>query len=110
MMRALFLVSSALAFTLASASAVNAQTPRAGGERLGKVHFDTSCAASVGGEFDHAIALLHSFEFNDAIIGFKKVLQDDPSCGIAQWGIALSTWGNPFGGLRAPRVLQEGLA
>jgi tetratricopeptide (TPR) repeat protein len=87
-----------------------AQTARPGGERLGTVHFATSCAAAVGGEFDHAIALLHSFEFPDAIAGFRKVLQDDPACGIAQWGIAMSTWGNPFGGLRPPRVLQEGLA
>jgi tetratricopeptide (TPR) repeat protein len=38
------------------------------------------------------------------------VLKTDPSCGIAEWGIAMSTWGNPFGGLRAPRVLQDGLA
>src|SRR5262249_35425163 len=73
-------------------------------------HFETSCAAQVGGEFDHAVALLHSFEFPDAITGFKQVLKDDPSCGIAQWGIAMSTWGNPFGGLRAPKVLQDGLA
>ena len=109
-MRALFLVSSAVALTLVSAPAVTAQTPREGGERLGKVHFATSCAPSVGEEFDHAMALLHSFEFNDAITGFKKVLQDDPSCGIAQWGIALSTWGNPFAGLRAPKTLQDGLA
>src|SRR2546427_662921 len=56
------------------------------------------------------MALLHSFEFPDAISGFKKVLQGDPSCGIAQWGVAMSTWGNPFGGLRAPKTLQDGLA
>src|SRR2546423_1444486 len=110
MMRAVFVLSSALALTLVSASAVHAQAPRAGGERLGTVHFATSCAASVGEEFDHAMALLHSFEFADAITGFKHVLQDDPSCGIAQWGIALSTWGNPFAGLRAPKTLQDGLA
>src|SRR2546423_15699974 len=110
MMRAVFVLSSALALTLVSASAVHAQAPRAGGERLGTVHFATSCAASVGEEFDHAVALLHSFEFADAITGFKKVLAADPACGIAQWGIAMSTWGNPFGGLRSPKVLQDGLA
>jgi len=56
------------------------------------------------------MALLHSFEFPDAIAGFKRVLQRDPSCGIAQWGIAMSTWGNPFGGLRSAKTLQDGLA
>src|ERR671933_2128208 len=109
-MRAAVVLSSAIALTLVSTLASRSQTPRAGGERLGKVHFETSCTKSVGEEFDHAMALLHSFEFADAITGFKNVLEADPSCGIAQWGIALSTWGNPFGGLRSPKVLQDGLA
>jgi tetratricopeptide (TPR) repeat protein len=109
-MRAMFVLSSVFALTLASAPLAHAQTARPGGERLGKVHFETSCAASVAEEFDHAMALLHSFEFPDAIAGFKKVLEGDPSCGMAQWGIAMSTWGNPFGGLRSPKTLQDGLA
>jgi hypothetical protein len=96
--------------TCASAVVAVAQTSRPGGERLGKVHFETSCAASVAGEFDHAMALLHSFEFADATAGFNQVLAADPSCGIAQWGVAMSAWGNPFGGLRSPKVLQDGLA
>jgi tetratricopeptide (TPR) repeat protein len=108
-MRTVIAFSSAIVFTVISVSG-HAQAPRPGGERLGKVHFATSCAASAGEEFDHAMALLHSFEFPDAIAGFKKVLQVDPSCGIAQWGIALATWGNPFGGLRPPKTLQDGLA
>src|SRR2546430_15204071 len=109
-MRALFVLPFALVFTLASASAVSAQAPRAGGERLGKVHFATSCAAPVAEEFDHAMALLHSFEFADAITGFKKTLESDPSCGIAQRGIAMSTWGKPLAGLGPPEKRQGGLA
>jgi hypothetical protein len=109
-MRAVSAGWSLLVVMLVVPSGVAAQTPRAGGERLGTVHFATSCAASAGEEFDHAVALLHSFEFADAITGFKKVLETDPSCGIAQWGVAMSTWGNPFGGLRSPKVLQDGLA
>src|SRR3984893_8256126 len=94
----------------ASVSIVAAQPSRPGGEKLGKVHFETSCAAPAGEEFDHAMALLHSFQFPDAIAGFQQVLQADPACGIAQWGIAMSTWGNPFGGLRAPKTVQGGRA
>ena len=85
-----------------------AQSP--GAERLGKVHFDTTCAPSVAAEFDHAMALLHSFEFPAAIAGFERVLKADSQCGIAAWGIAMSVWGNPFSGLRAPRVIQDGQA
>ena len=100
---------SLLVLMLLVSSLASAQPPRTGGERLGTVHFETSCAPAAAGEFDHAMALLHSFEFPDAIAGFSKVLEADPSCGIAQWGIAMSTWGNPFGGLRQPKVLQDGL-
>jgi 1,2-phenylacetyl-CoA epoxidase PaaB subunit len=82
--------------------------PRA--EKLGTVHFDNSCAPAVGREFDRAMALLHSFEFPEAIAGFQAVLKSDAACGIAEWGVAMATWGNPFAGLRAPAVLKNGLA
>ena len=95
--------------TLASAGLAGAQgVPTE--EKLGKVHFETSCAPAVSADFDHAMALLHSFEFPASIAGFQGVLKADPSCGIAEWGIAMATWGNPFAGLRAPRVLKDGLA
>ncbi len=99
-----------LVLAFASPPYAAARQARAGGERLGKVHFETSCAPSVAEEFDHAMALLHSFEFPDATTGFRAVLSRDPSCGIAQWGVAMSAWGNPFGGLRSPKVLEDGLA
>jgi hypothetical protein len=78
--------------------------------RVGNVHFATSCAPAVGKDFDHAVALLHSFWFSAAIDAFNQVVQKDPSCAMARWGIAMSWWGNPFGGFRSPKALQEGAA
>src|ERR1700722_12908997 len=66
------------------------------GEKLGEVHFATSCNEVAQREFNRAAALLHSFEFSRAIEGFNAVLREDPTCAIAYWGIALSDWGNPF--------------
>jgi tetratricopeptide (TPR) repeat protein len=77
---------------------------------LGTVVFPTSCSAAAQPEFNRAVALLHSFWFPAAIEAFEKVLTIDPSCGITQWGIALSHWGNPFGGQRTPQVLAAGAA
>src|ERR1700756_4745450 len=37
------------------------------GEKLGVVHFDTSCSQEAQREFDRAVALLHSFEFGRAV-------------------------------------------
>jgi tetratricopeptide (TPR) repeat protein len=66
------------------------------GEKLGTVHFATSCNQLAQKEFNRAVALLHSFQFSNAIEGFDAVLKADTTCGIADWGIALSDWGNPF--------------
>ena len=65
-------------------------------ERLGQVSFLVSCNASAQGEFNRAMALFHSFWFNPAIASFEKVLQLDPECGMANWGIAFMSMGNPF--------------
>src|SRR5262245_39427187 len=81
-------------------------------QQLGTVHFTNSCNDAVRADFDRAVALLHSFWFSAAIDGFKQVLQKDPGCAMAYWGIAMSQWSNPFGGaaIRPPKLLQEGRA
>src|SRR2546430_16065158 len=80
-------------------------------EKLGTVHFATSCNPKVAPQFDRAVALLHSFEFGASIRGFNDVLASDSTCAMAYWGLALSRWGNPMGGgagNRAGPLLQEG--
>lgn len=80
-----------------------------GGEKLGTVRFATSCNDVAQKEFDRAVALLHSFQFSQAIDGFNAALRDDHSCAIAYWGISLSQWSNPFApGLKDVSQLQDG--
>jgi hypothetical protein len=74
------------------------------GEKLGEVHFATSCNEPAQGDINHAVALLHSFQFSRAIEEFNAVLRKDRTCAIAYWGIALSDWSNPF----APGLKDEG--
>jgi hypothetical protein len=82
----------------------------AGADKVGTVDFRTSCSAAAQPEFNHAVALLHSFEFGRAIEGFGSVLQADPACAMAEWGIALSRWGNPFApGIKSKAQVQAGL-
>jgi hypothetical protein len=96
------------AMALISAS-VTAQEQHHGNEKLGAVHFATSCNAAAQNEINRAVALLHSFQFMRAIQGFNAALQHDPQCGIAFWGIALSQWGNPFAlGMKEKTQLQDG--
>ena len=87
------------------------QHAAAGHEQLGTVDFATSCTAAARPEFNRAVALLHSFEFGDAIKGFTAALAKDPSCAMAEWGIAMSRWGNLFNvAQRAAGPLKEGQA
>jgi hypothetical protein len=78
-------------------------------ERLGTVHFATSCSPQVAPTFDRAVALLHSFEFGESIRAFGEVAVADSTCAMAQWGIALSRWSNPMSAAsRAPAQLEQG--
>ena len=85
--------------------------PPPAGEKLGTVHFATSCTAAAQPAFDRAVSLLHSFEFGPAISSFDAALKADPACAMTQWGVALSRWGNPFTvGTRSAAQLKDGLA
>ena len=98
---------------LACASRATTQTPahsHAATEKLGTVHFGVSCNPRVAAQFDRSVALLHSFEFGEAITGFEQVLATDSTCTMAHWGIALSRWGNPMAaGNRSTAQLSAGL-
>ena len=73
---------------------VSAQAPHdhhhAPGESLGRVHFPTTCSPAVQPAFDRAVALLHSFGYEDARQAFAGVSSQDPSCGMAHWGVAMT--------------------
>ena len=95
--------------TLMTAHGIAQEHQHQSGEKLGTVHFATSCNKIVEKEFNRAVALLHSFQFTRAIEGFNAVLGEDPTCGIADWGIALSDWSNPFAtGMKERAQLQLG--
>src|SRR5665213_2559313 len=70
-------------------------------QRLGAVHFATSCAPAVGAAFDRAVALLHSFAYDAADQGFADVAARDPMCAMAHWGRAMThyhqLWDPPAG-------------
>jgi tetratricopeptide (TPR) repeat protein len=61
-------------------------------EKLGSVHFATSCASAVNPAFERAVALLHSFGYGQASAAFAAVAAQDPKCAMAQWGIAMSNF------------------
>ena len=63
-------------------------------DRLGRLSFPTSCNPAVQAEFDRGVAMIHSYWFLIARRTFEDVLQKDPNCAIAYWGIAADYLGN----------------
>jgi hypothetical protein len=97
----------AVVLILAAPLAAQEHAHPASSERLGTVHFETSCAPAVSARFDRAIALLHSFEFGASIRAFEDVARTDSTCAMAWWGIALSQWTNPMTPSQRPTALLE---
>jgi tetratricopeptide (TPR) repeat protein len=64
-------------------------------DNLGEVSFPISCTAEQA-KFDHAIALLHNFFYPETTKAFQEIIKDDPECGIAYWGLAMSLRPNPL--------------
>ena len=77
--------------------------------KLGKVHFETSCTPEAQKLFDRGMLYQHSFWYRASQKTFEEVLKTDPQCAIAYWGIALSLLWNPH---TTPAVqnLAEGAA
>src|SRR5712692_10184717 len=67
-------------------------------EKLGRVHFKTSCSPEAQTQFERALAMLHSFFFPETVKAFTAIPATDPSCAIAYWGIAISQRPNPLVG------------
>ncbi|MCK5467927.1 MAG: hypothetical protein KAI99_05455 [Cyclobacteriaceae bacterium] len=61
-----------------------------GGDQFGEVSFSLSCSYKTVKTFDLAISLLHSFEYEEAEKAFVQVIDTDPNCAMAYWGVAMS--------------------
>src|SRR6267143_6560514 len=61
-------------------------------EKLGMVTFPVSCSPAASQQFARAVALLHSFWYEEAVKAFTEVTVTDPSCAMGFWGVAMSMY------------------
>ncbi|HYC85559.1 MAG TPA: tetratricopeptide repeat protein [Chryseosolibacter sp.] len=76
-------------------------------EKFGSVSFGSSCSEKVRDNFNLAVALLHSFEYPEAEKVFASVLEEDPECFMAYWGVAMSNF-HPLWAPPTPDELVKG--
>ena len=58
-------------------------------KQFGRVEFETSCTGKVKENFNLAIEMLHSFEYDEAEKVFAKIIDAEPDCAMAYWGVAM---------------------
>jgi tetratricopeptide (TPR) repeat protein len=56
-------------------------------KEFGSVDFITTCNEKM--EFNLAVELLHSFEYDEAEKAFAKIIDRSPQCAMAYWGVAM---------------------
>jgi hypothetical protein len=97
-----------LAIAVAAAATIgSANAEQTTDDHLGSVHFPISCSA-VQQKFDRAVALLHNFFYPETVKAFQAVIQEDPGCAIAYWGLAMSELPNPLVPPFPPANLKAG--
>lgn len=79
----------------------------AANEQFGIVDFDMTCAASTKKDFNLAVELLHSFEYDEAEKVFAKVIDESPNCAMAYWGAAMCNF-HPLWSAPTEAELQKG--
>ena len=61
-------------------------------ERLGEVNFPTSCSPSAQSAMAKGLALLHSFQYDEAEKAFTDAVRGDSRCALAYWGKAMALY------------------
>ena len=78
-------------------------------EKLGTITFPISCAPASQAPFARAVALLHSFWYDEAEKAFAAVAASDPACAMAHWGVAMSLY-HPLWAAPTPAEIARGRA
>src|SRR5262245_61107617 len=77
-------------------------------KEFGTVNFSVACNAVIQKDFNLGIAMLHSFEYDEAEKAFARVLDGDPACAMAYWGVAMSNFHQVWPSPPTPEELSKG--
>src|SRR5687767_7894226 len=75
---------------------------------LGQVDFPVSCTPEAQQRFNHAMALLHHMTYPQARDAFDKILEIEPECAMARWGVAMTLFQPLWPTRPSPAALRRG--
>src|SRR6476659_426962 len=61
-------------------------------KEFGIVDFEMTCNETIKNDFNLAIELLHSFEYDESEKVFAKIIDEAPECAMAYWGVAMCSY------------------
>lgn len=76
-------------------------------KQFGSVAFAISGSKKVKEDFNLAVKILHSFEYDEAEKVFAKIIDEEPGCAMAYWGVAMSNF-HPLWTAPTEAELQKG--
>ena len=79
----------------------------ADGEVYGMVSFSATVPEKLKPDFNMAIALLHSFEYDESEKVFARIIDKAPDCAMAYWGVAMSNF-HPLWTPPSPAEMEKG--
>lgn len=82
-----------IVIALFSITSANAEDPKDSSKAqgsLGVVEFETSCSEAVAADFNRGVALLHHMMYKQAEQMFTEIIEKDPECAMAYWGLAMT--------------------
>ena len=95
---------------LAAAAAFASPNVFAHGEVLGKLSFPVSCKAEAAKHFEQGMLQQYNYYWGPARKAFEAAAAADPKCGMAHYGMALTSMDNILAGAPSPKQLAEGRA
>jgi len=75
--------------------------------QYGETSFSATVPKKLRSDFNRAIALLHSFEYDESEKVFAKIIDQAPDCAMAYWGVAMSNF-HPLWALPSQAELEKG--
>ena len=79
-------------------------------EKLGTVRFPISCNDAAQVHFTRAMALLHSFYWQEVEKSLAEAEKSDPRCAMVNWARAMASMGNPYTWPVTGKALRDGMA
>lgn len=76
-------------------------------KEFGLVSFEITGSGKVKEDFNTAVALLHSFEYDEAEKAFAKIIDESPDFAMAYWGVAMCNF-HPLWAPPTEAELQKG--